>query len=105
MNNEQIVLLPISLTALLDKIEEIVSKILKGDQEEKIQSMLLSPTEACKLFNPIISKVTLHKWTKQGLIPSHRIGGRVFYKVSELVEAARPIRKYDRNKSGAERKL
>lgn len=98
MNNEQIVLLPISLTALLDRIEEIIIKILKGDQEEKIQSMLLSPTEACKLFNPTISRVTLHKWTKQGLIPSHRIGGRVFYKVSELIEAARPIRKYDRNK-------
>lgn len=98
MSDDPIVLMPISLDALLDKIEEIVSKILKGDQEEKIQSMLLSPAEACKLFNPAISRVTLHKWTKQGLIPSHRIGGRVFYKVSELVQAAKPIRKYDRNK-------
>jgi hypothetical protein len=98
MNNEQIVLLPISLDALLKKVQEIVTKVLEGNQEDKFQAMLLSPAEACKLFNPKISKVTLHEWTKKGLIPSHRIGGRVFYKVSELIESARPIKKYDRNK-------
>lgn len=92
------VLLPISLDDLLGKVQEIVTKVLAVNQEDKFKAMLLSPTEACKLFSPKISRVTLHQWTKQGLIPSHRIGGRVFYKVSELVEAARPIRKYDRNK-------
>ena len=60
------------------------------EQEEK----LLSPAETCKLFKPAITKATLAKWTKQGLLQEHRIGGRVFYLQSEILTSTKKLSKY-----------
>lgn len=100
MSNEQIVLIPITVNELLDKVKEVISEALKTNQEIKLQGTLLSPTETCKIFSPTISKVTLYEWTKQGLIPSYRIGGRVYYNYGEVIESAKRIRKFDRDKVG-----
>lgn len=70
-------------------ISEEVNRI-KGDQEEK----LLSPSETCKLFKPSITKVTLTSWTKKDLLTDYRIGRRVFYKQSEILEKLTTLRKY-----------
>ncbi len=59
-------------------------------QDEK----LLSPAETCKLFKPAITKATLTSWTKQGLIQDHRLGGRVFYLQSEVLEKTLKLSKY-----------
>lgn len=63
---------------------------LKDDQPEK----LLSPAETCKMFQPTISKVTLSSWTAKGLLQDHRMGGRVFYKQSEILAKLTTLRKY-----------
>lgn len=98
MSNEQIILIPLTVDDLLDKIRGIVTEVVKQNQEEQLQAKLLSASEACLLFNPKISKATLHEWTKQGLIPLYRIGGRIFYKYSEVIDSAKRLRKFDRNK-------
>lgn len=98
MNNEQIILIPITVDELLNRIKAIMSEVLKEKHEEVLRARLLSPAETCKLFSPTISKVTLYEWTKQGLIPSYRIGGRVYYNYAEVIESAKRIRKFDRDK-------
>lgn len=42
---------------------------------------------------------SLHEWTKQGLIPAYRMGGRVYYNYAEVIDSAKRIRKYDRDKA------
>lgn len=98
MEVNQVLLTPISLDDLLSQIKNIVAGVVKEQQAAELKQVLLSPAETCKLFNPAISRVTLHEWTKQGLIPAYRLGSRVYYYHDEVVEATRRIRKYDQNK-------
>ena len=70
-------------------VKEEVSQ-MKDKQEEK----LLSPAETCRIFQPSISKVTLTSWTNKGLLQDHRIGGRVFYKQSEVLAKLTTLKKY-----------
>lgn len=98
MNNEQMILIPTTVDELLSRIKTIVSEVLKEKHEEVLRARLLSPAETCKLFNPTISKVTLYEWTKQGLIPSYRMGSRVYYNYGEVIESAKRIKKHERNK-------
>lgn len=90
MNN--IVLSPVPLEDLLSHFREIVKQELKA--REQPAEKLLSPAEACKLFEPTISKVTLNKWTSDGLIPMQKIGGRVYYKLTDITEAGTHLKKY-----------
>lgn len=96
--NDQVVLIPISVDQLMQNIREAVEGVIKENREQELQARLLSAAETVKLFKPAISKVTLHNWTTQGLIPVHRIGGRLFYKYSEVINSAKKLRKYDRDK-------
>lgn len=93
MPNEQIILSGITAADLVEIIRLTVQKevlLLKADQPER----LLSPSETCKLFQPSISKVTLSAWSKKGLLIDHRIGGRVFYKQSEVIEKLVTLKRY-----------
>jgi hypothetical protein len=101
MEANQILLTPVSLNDLLSQIKVIVAGAVKEHQAAELKQVLLSPAETCKLFNPTISKVTLHEWTKQGLIPSYRMGGRIYYNYGEVIESAKRIRKFDRDKQVA----
>jgi hypothetical protein len=101
MDTNQILLTPVSLDNLLSQIKAIVAGAVKEHQATELKEVLLSPAETCKLFSPTISKVTLHEWTKQGLIPAYRMGGRVYYNYAEVIESAKRIRKHDRDKQVA----
>ena len=93
MPNEQIILSGITAADLVEIIRLTVQKevlLLKADQPER----LLSPSETCKPFQPSISKVTLSAWSKKGLLIDHRIGGRVFYKQSEVIEKLVTLKRY-----------
>lgn len=85
---------PIPVNELLENIRTIVRQEILAAQQERVSEKLLSPAEACKLFNPLISKVTLTKWTSDGLIPMQKIGGRVFYKFTDVIEAGTKLVKY-----------
>ena len=75
---------------LLELIEE---KIFNGLQKfnkipQPIQTEeLMSIDETCTFLR--VSKVTIHKWKKQKLIVSYRIGRRVYFKKQELIKAMR----------------
>lgn len=67
----------VEFTEELDKQE---TKSKKDIHEE----ILLNPTEIVKLLR--ISKVTLQKWMKAGKVPYYRLGRKVYFKESELLD-------------------
>jgi hypothetical protein len=73
----------------------------KAAQLQLQQEKFLSPTETCSLFQPKISKSTLNAWTSKGILKSYRLGGKVFYKLSEILESLSSVKRYNRNTSPA----
>lgn len=91
---DKVILSPIELSELLNGLRLVVKEELKVQQQQQLEEKLLSPAETCKLFQPEISKVTLTAWSNQGLLKDYRIGGRVYYKYSEVIEAAKHLKRY-----------
>ena len=87
-------ILQLDISQFQSIITDAISKVLQEKQKEECKDLLLSGAEACKLFQPAISKVTLSQWVKQGLIPDHRIGGRVYYKYTEIMDSLTTLKKY-----------
>lgn len=58
---------------------------LKAEQELREQGgKLYTPTEFAERHN--ISKPTIHRWVKAGILKQTKIGGKVYYKDSDLKE-------------------
>jgi hypothetical protein len=96
MVQQSILLCPIPLEELVAQFQKVVKEeIAKKDQQAKLER-LLSPEETRKIFSPPVSKVTLHHWAKQGRIKQHRIGSRVYYKYSEVLDSLVHLKKYGR---------
>ncbi|MEO6546559.1 MAG: hypothetical protein ABIN94_01115 [Ferruginibacter sp.] len=72
----------------------VMEASIKEAIKQQVDERLISPAQACKLFDPSISIVTLNKWSKDSRIPVQRIGGRVYYKTSDVMKAAKSIVKY-----------
>lgn len=89
-----IILSSIPLEELLEKFKIIVQEGSASREKLLLDDKLLSSSETCSLFKPKISRQTLHAWSKSGKIPIHRIGGRSWYKYSEVLSATNTIKKY-----------
>lgn len=62
------------------------SKDLSKDEKEiSKQIKLLSIDDVCKLFS--VSRVTLNKWKKQGLIPYKKMSRRVFFVEDDIYKS------------------
>jgi excisionase family DNA binding protein len=74
--------------------ETINSADLKRDQDPPQHlaesEKLLTRIQTAKYLH--ISLVTLDKWTKEGILPGYRMGGRKWYKESEILESLESIR-------------
>jgi hypothetical protein len=93
MINKQINITEMAGDALMDGIQNIVDKALQKFKDAQPER-LLSPAETCKLFQPPISKVTLASWTAQGKLQDHRIGGRIYYRQSQVLESLTKLKRY-----------
>jgi hypothetical protein len=85
---EQILLTSITLEELLDKITERINKALSITLERKetpIPEDLLTIEDLESLFK--VSKVTIHKWKKRGLIPFYKMNRKVYFKRSEVINS------------------
>ena len=91
------ILSPLSLDQLAKSIRDIVKSEIEANAMRDLSDKLMSPAETCKIFQPKISKVTLHSWTKAGRLQDHRIGGRVYYRYSEVLDAVKSLKKYKRD--------
>jgi predicted site-specific integrase-resolvase len=94
MVSKQFILSPFTLEYLEERFQKIIKEEIHKKNQEDLQEKLFSPEKTCKFFNPPISKVTLHTWAKQGKIKQHRIGGRVYYKYSEILESLKSYKRY-----------
>jgi VIT1/CCC1 family predicted Fe2+/Mn2+ transporter len=64
--DNNIVLVQLPLETLYQEISEIIKRELQAQSKVELKEKLLSGAEACKLFCPAISKVTLSSWAAQG---------------------------------------
>lgn len=94
------------LKALIRKeIEEVLNNYVESEgkkanlhpcPKDELSNNLLSRKETASLLN--ISLPTLHDWTNKGVLKSHCIGRKVFYKVDEVNNAlVEKNPKYKRN--------
>ena len=90
----QLILSPFTLGELTDSLKAMVVEVITDQQQKQFNEKLVSPAEACKLFSPKISLPTLAAWEKLGYFSAQRIGGRVFYRQSEILQAGKTLRKY-----------
>jgi DNA-binding transcriptional regulator YhcF (GntR family) len=68
-------------------VDETVSKYHKPD------TRLFSRKEVAEKLG--ITLVTLDIWNKKGLIESHRVGGRVYYKQEAIDRAINKLQKFN----------
>jgi excisionase family DNA binding protein len=87
----EVIIIQLTKDELKDLIKESVKAILKQQttQEPSAYDRLLKIDEVCALLK--VSRVTIHKWKKAGVIPFHRISNRIFFKGAEVMEALRKI--------------
>lgn len=64
---------------------------IKGNPE----TILLTRKQVSEFFE--VSLVTIHSWCNKGLIPSYRIGNKVRFKKSEVLDALKTIQKRKSN--------
>jgi len=91
-----ILLTPIPLHVLLVHFRAILQEEIKLIQQTSLGERMLSVQEACKVFVPAISRQTLNNWTRDGKLPAKKIGGKLYYRYSELLSACQTLKKYKR---------
>ena len=76
---------------LREEISEISLGASKTDE-------FLSVKELQKLFKPSVSRVTIDNWSNKGLLKKIFMGGKVYFKKSEVFESLNTLKKYGHNK-------
>ena len=69
-----------TIERLFSKLEEI-EKLLSGKNES--EEDLITRKEACELLN--VTDVTIWTWSKQGKIPTYKVGAKIYLKRSEVM--------------------
>ena len=96
--NDQYIMIPAS--EFIDQISEIISRkvseAVQATSQKNDEEKMLSAKEVCELFQPNVSRVTIHTWTKEGKLQARYIGSRVYYLKSEVMQAVKEIKKYGR---------
>ena len=72
-------------------IEDLTKNSIPQPEDEK----LLSIQDVKNLMG--VSKVTIHKWKKIGLIPYHKLNRRLYFKKKEILDA---LNFYNKNAKG-----
>ncbi len=84
--NQIIILTPDQLQSYFDGMVKKVESYIKDSQKEQITSKeWLTAKEVCGLLK--ISHVTLHDWSKKGIIQKHKIGDRIRFRHDEIQES------------------
>jgi hypothetical protein len=86
---EKTIFTSINIDDLADIIKKSVFDALsltsRKDTLKEIPEDLLSIEDLQQIFN--ISKVTVHKWKKKGLIPYYKMNRKVYFKKSEVINS------------------
>ncbi|MEM4261092.1 MAG: helix-turn-helix domain-containing protein [Candidatus Woesearchaeota archaeon] len=90
---QDLILSTITINELKEIISESVTSILCKNNylNESVKNVdeLIKIEEVSSLLR--VSKVTIHKWKKMGLIPFYRISNKIYFKKNEIIESMRKI--------------
>jgi excisionase family DNA binding protein len=67
----------------------VVEKDLETKEEEKSDEEFITIKKTCEIFK--ITKPTLNRWRKNGIVTDYRIGNGVRFKKSEILESLKKI--------------
>ena len=67
-------------------------KEIAGTMQNSDSNAILTRHETASMLN--ISLVTLWQWTKNNTLPAYKIGGKVRYKKSEILESLQKMNKF-----------
>lgn len=84
--------LPNEVSRLNDKLESLLTSNSNPPQSE--EETLMDSRELSDFLD--VSKVTIHKWRKQGRIPFIRIGTRIRFQKGDVMKALENLKKYQR---------
>jgi hypothetical protein len=79
----------LNVEELTDIIKKCISELIFSNKnvtsDETPTDDLLNIEDIQKIFN--VSKVTVHKWKKKGLIPFYKMNRKVYFKKSEVISS------------------
>lgn len=79
----------ISQEDLKEIVKEAVTAAFEAEKQGNPETDILTSREAEALLK--VSKPTLIEWRKNGLVPYHRTGSRLYFKKSELLQCLRKV--------------
>jgi hypothetical protein len=86
---EKAVFISLDVDDLLGMIRGCIKDALTLKTQEKVPEPipedLLSIEDIQNVFK--VSKVTVHKWKKKGLLPFYKMNRKVYFKKSEVIDA------------------
>lgn len=81
----------------LEKIEERIAKIKPSKSLEDNKEGFIDLEELCLIFN--MSKDTVRRRRKEGIFPSYKVGGKIYFKLDEIKHAIKERYVYGSNRS------
>jgi excisionase family DNA binding protein len=87
MNTVKIEVNGLDITALADKIDNLTNALSNQNRPEPIalnSEKLITRTETAQMLG--VTLPTIYDWTKKRIITAYRIGNRVRYKHSEIMQ-------------------
>ena len=77
----------IEANEILQRFENLNTKfdLLLNSIKPSPETTLLTRNEVAKMFG--VSLVTIHEWSKKGVLQSYKVGNQVRFKQSEVFEA------------------
>lgn len=66
---------------------------------KKIKQVVLFSREQTKEYLQI-TQPTLRKWTQAGMLKAYSLGGRIYYKLHEILEALEEVKPYNQTPHG-----
>lgn len=93
----EITFIQISKEELCQVIREtIVTELSRVNSLE--EDKIIRIDDVCEILS--VSKVTIHKWKKEGRLPFHRLGNRIYFKKKEIIVSM----KHEPQTAGARRR-
>jgi len=68
-----------------DSIRDVLDNKHANDAKNDSEEDLLTIEDVQKIFR--VSKVTIHKWKKLGLIPYYKVNRKLYFKKSEVMDS------------------
>ncbi len=83
------IFITLSFEEFTQTIKDCVTEVLYQDTQDKtskeVPEELLTISDVQEIFQ--VSKVTIHKWKKLGLIPFYKVNRKLYFKKSEILES------------------